>query len=145
MSTLLFIKMGEHMHKHHIDLIESAKAILSNLSSDELLDDFLELQGNACGPTVYEFFESISISTNEFYGFSNINLENDSYLEMFKLEMFKMDISDWAIPRILGFNEELDIESANDDIYHLHPKEIKKVQSFLTDDYDDYDDYALAS
>ena len=124
------------MYKHHIDLIESAKAILSDLSSDELLDDFLELQGNACGPTVYEFFESISISTNDFYGFSNINLENDSYLEM-----FKMDISGWAIPRILGFNEELDIESANDDIYHLHPKEIKKVQSFLTDAFD----YALAS
>ncbi len=134
--------MGEHMHKHHIDLIESAKAILSNLSSDELLDDFLELQGNACGPTVYEFFESFTISTNEFFesistnesnGFSNINFKNDSYLEM-----SKMDISDWAIPYILGFNEELNIESANDDIYHLHPKEIKKVQSFLTDDYDYY-------
>ncbi|WP_334420815.1 hypothetical protein [Acinetobacter soli] len=130
------------MHKHHIDLIESAKAILSNLSSDELLDDFLELQGNACGPTVYEFFESFTISTNEFFesistnesnGFSNINFKNDSYLEM-----SKMDISDWAIPYILGFNEELNIESANDDIYHLHPKEIKKVQSFLTDDYDYY-------
>lgn len=125
------------MHKHHIDLIESAKVILSSISSDELLDDFLELQGNACGPTVYEFFESISISTNNLYGFINLDLKNEAFFEM-----FKMDISDWKNSFILNCNEELEFESANDDIYHLNPKEIKKVQSFLSDDFDDY---ALAS
>lgn len=124
------------MKQHHIKVIEVARALLENMSSDELLDDFLELQANACGPTVYEFFKSINISTNELYGFANICSEEDSYLEM-----SKMDISDWAISTILDSNENFDIISANDDLYHLHPQSIEKEQLFLSDDCE----FALAS
>lgn len=130
------MKVDDLMKQHHIKVIEAARTLLANMSSDELLDDFLELQANACGPTVYEFFEAIYSSTNELYGFANFRTEDSSYLEM-----FKMDISDWAISNILDHNPEFEIKSANDDIYHFHPQGIEKIQAFLSDDCE----YALAS
>ncbi len=124
------------MKKHHIDMLEAAKNLLANMSSDELLDEFLELQENSCGPTVQDFFQSLMLSTNELYSFVHLNDEKYIYADTYKL-----DLSEWSIPCILSHSTDFDIKSANDDKYHLHPQEMKKNNSFLDEDFD----FALAS
>lgn len=124
------------MKKHHIDMLEAAKNLLANMSSDELLDEFLELQENSCGPTVHDFFQSLMLSTNDLYGFKSIKNDKDFYDDM-----YKMDLSEWSIHCILRHSADFNIKSANDEKYHLHPQEMKKNDSFLDED----SDFALAS
>lgn len=117
------------MKKHHIDLIENAKILLESIDSDDLLEEFLELQEKACGPSVHDFFQNMTKTTSNLYCFQNnlIQISSDK-------EMFKMDISDWGIPCILSLSKDFDIKSANDDKYHLNPKEVKKFDSFVNKD-----------
>jgi len=124
------------MKKHHKDMLEAAKNLLANIPSEDLLDEFLELQENSCGPTVRDFFQSLMSSTNELYGLMFLNNNKDSYAGM-----YKMDLSEWSIPCILSHSADFNIKSANDEKYHLHPQEMKKNDSFLNEDID----FALAS
>ena len=117
-------------------MLEAAKNLLANMSSDELLDEFLELQENSCGPTVHDFFQSLMLSTNDLYGFKPIKNDKDFYDDMYKL-----DLSEWSIRCILRYSADFNIKSANDEKYHLHPQEMKKNNSFLDEDFD----FALAS
>lgn len=38
---------------------------------DKLLNDFLEFEAQACGPTVEEMFDALSLSTNQVFGLTN--------------------------------------------------------------------------
>ena len=47
------------MNKHHEIALQEAKNWLENVDADEFLNDFLELQDQACGPTVDEFMQAL--------------------------------------------------------------------------------------
>lgn len=117
-------------------MLEAAKNLLASIDSDELLDEFLELQENACGPTIQDFFKTIMRSTNDLFGFSDFTAQAESFVDMDKI-----NIADWSVRFILNSSRDFNIKSANDDKYHLYPQEMKNNESFLNED--DY--FALAS
>jgi hypothetical protein len=123
------------MKTHHIDMLEAAKKLLAEMDSNELINEFLELQTDACGPSVDDFFKIMMRTTDDLYGF---NIDNTNGLFS---STYIMELSDWAIPCILSHSKDFDIKSANDEKYHLDLQEIKNTNSFLIRD----DFYAIAS
>ena len=48
-----------------------------NVDADEFLNDFLELQDQACGPTVDEFMQALHIPTYALFGLTNEDWHKD--------------------------------------------------------------------
>lgn len=62
------------MKNRHEKVLNSAKEWLSTVDRDEFINDLLELQGQATGPTVDEFLSTFTNSTASLFGLSdNVN------------------------------------------------------------------------
>ena len=62
------------MNKHHEIALQEAKNWLENVDADEFLNDFLELQDQACGPTVDEFVQALHIPTYALLSYQELQL-----------------------------------------------------------------------
>ena len=67
------------MNKHHEIALQEAKNWLENVDADEFLNDFLELQDQACGPTVDEFIKNVLESGNAGLAKFYIPVDVDSF------------------------------------------------------------------
>ena len=70
--------MGKFMKTHHIDMLEAAKKLLAEMDSNELINEFLELQTDACGTSVDDFFKIMMRTTDDLYGFKNLGYSKSS-------------------------------------------------------------------
>lgn len=77
-----------------------------NVDADEFLNDFLELQDQACGPTVDEFMQALHIPTYALFGLTNEDLD---YTEQEWLKLSKTE-KDEFLDSLLedGLNNVLD-------------------------------------
>ena len=67
------------MNKHHEIALQEAKNWLENVDADEFLNDFVELQDQACGPTVDEFIKNVLESGNGSLAKFYIPVDDDSF------------------------------------------------------------------
>lgn len=65
------------MNTYYESILESATEWLDTVDENVFLQDFLELQNNATGPTIDEFLATFSISTNSLFGLVD-NYEDSS-------------------------------------------------------------------
>ena len=56
-----------------------------NVDADEFLNDFLELQDQACGPTVDEFMQALHIPTYALFGLTNEDWHLDKDIDLKEL------------------------------------------------------------
>lgn len=104
------------MNKHHEIALQEAKNWLENVDADEFLNDFLELQDQACGPTVDEFMQALHIPTYALFGLTNEDYWANPYTDVISL-----NLSEHEMQRILELFDATRAgrtqRCANDEIY----------------------------
>ena len=56
-----------------------------NVDADDFLNDFLELQDQACGPTVDEFMQALHMPTYALFGLTNEDWHLDKDIDLKEL------------------------------------------------------------
>ena len=131
------------MNKHHQVALQDAKEWLANVDADEFLNEFLELQGQTCGPTVDEFMETLHVPTYALFGLSN----EDYWLSPYT-DVVSLNLSEHEIKRILEQFKTTPLnckqKCANDDIYGLKHLTLHNYSdSFICESLDE-DDFLAA-
>jgi len=138
------------------DALAAARAALANADLDELLQDFLEFEEHATGPTVEEMFGALNTPTHVIMGLKEHNVEDDDIVIVSEQPRYLSD--DFSVAREISNYEytlcEISIlqqvypnlhngRCANDDRFSgLIPSKLSvKDAFFLLDD----DSFALAS
>jgi len=131
------------MNKYHEIALQEAKNWLAHVDADEFLDEFLELQDQACGPSVDEFMQALHIPTYALFGLTNEDYWSDPYTAVISL-----NLSEHEMQRILELFDLTRVNRthrcANDEIYSFkHSTLYNSSDSFMSDTLDE--DYSLVA
>ena len=107
------------------------------------MNDFLELQDQACGPTVDEFMQALHIPTYALFGLTNEDYWANPYTDVISL-----NLSEHEMQRILELFDATRAgrtqRCANDEIYSFkHSTFYNSSDSFMSESLDE--DYSLVA
>lgn len=128
------------MNKHHEIALQQAQDWLTEVDAEAFLNDFLELQENACGPSVDEFIQTLHISTQSLFDLSSENSWDDTYTNVTTLNLSEGEIQDI----LRGFESIVVIKCANDDIYSFKDMKSLNINDCFSDESLNEDDFLAA-